>query len=111
MFPKTKRNPKPRTLRQSGAPFDHVEEPSPEPAEDPNEFDFDVLHEEDWEDDKEDDDRSENYEATSMTDDDDHNVTGSLSSLDFFPDTRSVVVEARTPPGIKVSFDDESWIY
>lgn len=108
---KKKQQPKPRTLKQSGAPFEHIKEPSPEPADDPNEFDFNELHEDEWEPEQaeDDDDVSEiNYEATSMTDDDD-NIAGSLSSLDFF-EPRTVVIEAKTPPGIEVSFDDESWI-
>lgn len=112
---KKQQHPQPRKITQTGAPFDHIKETSPEPVQDPNEFEFDTLldDEHEWEQEQDDrDDVSEiNYDATSMTDEDDDPVVGSVSSLDFFEPRTVVTVEAKTPPGIQVSFDDESWIY
>lgn len=91
-----------------GAPFDHEEE-NPEP------MDMDTLDHQDFGSDWESvvDDCSEcsdfHYDATSMTLDDDC-CPGSVHSSPGLFEPRSVLVEAQTPPGVSVTFDDESWI-
>jgi len=99
-----KKQPKPKTSTQHGAPFEEDLQESPQPAD----FDYDVLEEE-WHDD--DDNVSEiNYDATSITEDEDDIFQGSLSPVDFFI-PKTVVVEAPPPPGVEVHFEDESYIY
>jgi hypothetical protein len=122
---KPKAGPEPQKADQECAPFEHVEEASPEPAKVAT-LEYDLLQEEDyneWDADDEfqlSDDES-NYEVSSMSrngDDDDileDDVPyGSIqSSPGLFMQglkSTSVQVEKKRPAGIAVSFDDDSWI-
>lgn len=124
---KKKTGPEPHSADQECAPFDHVEEASPEPAKVAT-LEYDVLQEEDCEDWDVDDefqlsDDESNYEVSSMSRDDgeeddildDEVPYGSIQSspglfMQGLKSTSSVKVEKKRPSGIAVSFDDDSWI-
>jgi hypothetical protein len=104
---------------QIGAPFKHVRERSPEPAEVATQLEYEDLAPEsdDWmledldppAEELTDDDEELNYEATSMTDELEH-VCGSVGSSPGFFERRVVSIDKKRPPGIAVTFDDDSWI-
>lgn len=107
-----KSGPKPRRASgQPAAPFEYDSDPSPEPAE-ADTLEYDWLEEEEHaatSDISEDDEP--NYDATSLTDDEFQ--CGSIdSSPTFLHDVnkRTIKIERHRPPGIAVTFDDESWI-
>lgn len=87
-------------LENLGAPFDHEEE-FPEP------MDMEMMDHDEWDTEEKDDetDSEYNYDVTSMTSmEHEESVQGSPVF------ERSVFVEPASPPGIPVTFDDESWI-
>ena len=109
-----KKEPEPKAVEQECAPFDHVEEESPEPMHIET-LDYEDIEEaiqdDEWEEEEEvlSDDQSENYEATSMSDE--NEISCSVdSSPGFLFERRTVTVEKKRKPGIPVFFDDESWI-
>ncbi len=118
--PKKKKvkGPEPQDAGQECAPFDHVEETSPEPA-DIDTLDYDVLQEEDdFGDFQRSDDEESNYEVSSISRNDEDDLLDDLpygsiqSSPGLFMNEfkSSVKVEKKRPPGIALSFDDDSWI-
>jgi len=118
---KKKKGPEPRKAEQECAPFEHVQEASPEPADVADTLEYDLLQEDEFDEwDAEstmDSDGESNYEVSSISrhDDDDHPDTlfGSVQSSPGFMSglkPSSVTVEKKRPPGIAVSFDDDSWI-
>lgn len=118
---KKKKGPEPRKADQECAPFEHVQEASPEPADVADTLEYDLLQEDEFDEwDAEttmDSDGESNYEVSSVSrhDDDDHPDTlfGSVQSSPGFMSglkSSSVTVEKKRPPGIAVSFDDDSWI-
>lgn len=123
---KKKTGPEPHPADQECAPFDHIEEASPEPAKVAT-LEYDLLQEEDYNEwDADDDfqlsDDESNYEVSSVSrngDDDDilddEVPYGSIQSspglfMQGLKSTSSVKVEKKRPAGIAVSFDDDSWI-
>jgi hypothetical protein len=106
----------PDTSPQDGAPFDHEEE-HPEPMEMDTLDHQDILHDEsEWDNSDAGSECSgfdQQYDVSSITMDDDDGLCGSVQSspgiFDAF-ERRSVLVEPKSPPGIPVTFDDESWI-
>jgi hypothetical protein len=110
--------PKATTEQQECAPFDHIEEASPEPAEiltlqyEDIDVDEDAWLEEEHG--LEESDTESNYEATSMTEEDLHPALS--CSVDSSPGfllerpARTVKVDKKRPPGIAVTFDDDAWI-
>lgn len=119
---KTKKpNPKPKSQEpepqviENGAPYEHVKEDSPDPCE------MDTLmyeeleqadqHDDDWESEVK-DDESLNYDATSISEKEDSFGCSVESSPGMFFERklRSVIIEKKRPPGIAVTFDDDSWI-
>lgn len=112
---KKKKDPEPQVI-EGGAPFEHIKEESPDPCE------MDTLmyeeledsleqHDDDWESVQE-EETSLNYDATSITEDDENMSCSVDSSPGMFFERRmkSVLVEKKRPPGIAVTFDDDSWI-
>jgi hypothetical protein len=103
--------PQPSHAEQHGAPFKHVEHPSPEPAE------YDGIHGDDWSDVDDDDagfSSSEEIDAyeggTTSVAADDFELTGSIGSSPGFFERSVQKLEKKRPPGIAVTFDDDSWI-
>lgn len=113
---KAKKDPAPSTAQQPSAPFEHVVETSPEAAE-VEMLEYEDIEEE-WDVHEEDSDAGSevNYDATSIDPADaDDVLCGSIGSSPGFMTAgvaglRSVKVEKKRPPGIAVSFDDDSWI-
>jgi hypothetical protein len=111
-------DPKPQNAEQECAPFEHVEEASPEPA-DVATLEYDVLQEEEfekeWDEDFEHSDVESNYEVSSISrhDDDEDQADDLYGSIQSSPGVfmkSSIKVEKKRPPGIAVTFDDDSWI-
>lgn len=124
--PKVVKKPKKtKTIAPSAAeqtaefgPFEHVIEESPEATLVENTLEYEDIDEE-WEDETgacSDAGSEINYEATSvdMSVDDPEDFVGSMSdSPGFFKIKRKngmVEVEKARPPGISLTFDDDSWI-
>lgn len=98
------------------APFDHVVEESPE-ATQAETLEYDIIEDElgsawDEEECMEDSDAGSeiNYEATSIADETEQLCGSITSSPGFMYEHRSVKVEKKRPPGISITFDDDSWI-
>jgi hypothetical protein len=96
-------------------PFEHVVEESPEATLVENTLEYeDIDIDEEWADDAGSDAGSEiNYEATSVdmsVEDTDEFVGSMTSSPGFFTQKTSVEVEKARPPGVSLTFDDDSWI-
>lgn len=117
--PKKPKTIVPMVMDQLGAPFEHTIEDSPEPA-DIDQLEYESLElptNDEWMEEEiqlpeelTDDEDNDNYEATSMTEDCDE-VCGSIGSTSpgFF-EKKIVKIEKLRPPGIAVTFDDDSWI-
>jgi len=100
----------PNDDQQYAAPFEHEEE-FPQP------MDMDMLGQDEWNEEHcsfTDDDDDDNYDATSISTEPDCVMEhGSLQGSPIFKKShegKSVVVEPKSPPGIPVTFDDESFI-
>jgi hypothetical protein len=117
--PRASKSVKPMAVDQLGAPFEHVREASPEPA-DVTQLEYDHLEpdleppvNDEWMDEELSEeymtDEELNYEATSMTEECDH-VCGSIGSSPGFFERKTVKVGKQRPPGIAVTFEDDSWI-
>jgi hypothetical protein len=124
---KKKAGPEPHSVDQECAPFDHIEEASPEPAKVAT-LEYDILQEEDyneWDVEEDEfqlsDDDESNYEVSSVSrngDEDDLEDEAPYGSIQSSPglfmqglkSMSSVKVEKKRPAGIAVSFDDDSWI-
>lgn len=123
--------PKPKAVTQAGAPFERVREPSPEPAEVFEGLDYDVIeqqaaadvYDDCWEDegkDHDDDDDAasggspEEFEETSPCISDVGSVCSSSPGghMVLLLDVHGATKKTKNdPPGIALSFDDDSWIY
>jgi hypothetical protein len=119
--PKPVKKPKKKTIIPSAAeqtadfgPFEHVVEGSPEATlvENALEYeDIDVIIDEEWPEECCSEAGSEiNYEATSVDMSVDECDVGSMTSSPGFFKRKSVDVEKARPPGISLTFDDDSWI-
>lgn len=118
---KKKKAPEPTQAagQEDAAPFQAPRERSPEPMPIPEykelEEDNDVAPDDDeWDECRESDkgsDSDDNYDATSITMSED-NVVGSLESSPglFFERRKTKEKQQQRPPGIQLSFDDDSWI-
>jgi hypothetical protein len=121
-----KKEPKAAVIehQQPSAPFKHTREKSPEPAP-VDTLDHNDIEDTTWSVPLEDDDEfaecresdveEDNYDATSMTMSPEPEAGsppyGSVeSSPGFFLERRSRDVSKKRPPGIALSFDDDSWI-
>jgi len=100
----------PNDDQQYAAPFEHEEE-FPQP------MNMDILDQDEWNEEHcsftDDDDEDDNYDATSISTEPDCVLEqGSLQGSPIFKshEGKSVVVEPKSPPGIPVTFDDESFI-
>lgn len=94
----------PNDDQQDAAPFDHEEE-FPEP------MDMDVLDQDEWNEEHcaFTDDDDPNYDATSISTEPEESFVDSLQGSPLFR-RDSVVVEPASPPGVPVTFDDDSCI-
>lgn len=116
---KKKKGPEPQKAEQECAPYEHIQEASPEPADVIDTLEYDLLQEDEFDEwDAEsivDSDVESNYDVSSMSrhdDDQPETLFGSVQSSPGFMSglKSSVTVEKKRPPGITVSFDDDSWI-
>lgn len=104
-------NPEPSTAVQACAPFEHVEEASPEVLFQTT-LDYDMLDDE-WNGDEKSDSASDagsTYDISSMSHEDEGSMQSSPRACSL--ELESVLKQRvrHHPPGIPVWFDDDSWI-
>lgn len=93
-------------VQDDAAPFDHEEE-HPEPME------MDILEQDEWNEEHcaFTDDDEPNYDASSITSEPEERLPTSVQGSPVFSRWgSSVVVEPQSPPGVPITFDDESFI-